>query len=238
MNATDTCSITALVPIYNEIATLKSSIPEIHKFLTSLGQPFEILIVESGSSDGSAMACDALAARFSELVVIHEETRNGFGAALRLGFTKARMDFIWVIPVDQPYPLSTLTHAIPQMQTCDAVLSVRTGDERSIVRRIQSYVYTMLASFLLRQPAHSPNAAFKLYRRTLLQSLPLSSNGWFLDTEIAYRLRERNCPLGTVGILTTERQTGKSTVTPCDSWRMLKQLLAFRRRLADEKKHR
>ena len=46
---------------------------------------------------------------FRTVVVVHEGSRNGFGAALRLGFAKATKDLIWVIPVDLPYSLSVLT---------------------------------------------------------------------------------------------------------------------------------
>jgi glycosyltransferase involved in cell wall biosynthesis len=229
-------SITALVPVYNEIATVRDSVRQIHDFLRSLPCSSEILIIESGSSDGTAQACDVLSLQLPGTVVVHEGCRNGFGAALRLGFAKATKDLIWVVPVDLPYSLSMLKEGLRQIAHCDAVLSVRRRDERSVFRRLQSHIYTLLCTLLLRQPAYSPNAAFKLYRRSLLQDLPLHSNGWFIDTEIAYRLRERDCRLGTVAIDTIERASGQSTVTALDSWRMLKQLLAFRKILIDENK--
>jgi glycosyltransferase involved in cell wall biosynthesis len=231
-------SISALVPVYNEIAIVSESVREIHDFMQSLGCTFEILIIESGSSDGTAEACDKLASQFSEVVVFHEGQRNGFGAALRLGFAKAASDLIWVVPVDLPYSLSFLQAGLRQIADCDAVLSVRRSDDRSLYRRLQSRIYSWLCSLLLRQPGYSPNAAFKLYRRSVVLDLPLRSNGWFIDTEIACRLRQWNCRLGTVAIDTVERTSGQSTVTTLDSWQMFKQLLAFRKVLIDENKNR
>ena len=231
-------SITALVPVYNEIATVSDSVRKIHDFMRSLGCTFEILIIESGSSDGTAEACDVLASQLSEVVVVHEVRRNGFGAALRLGFAKATNDLIWVVPVDLPYSLSLLREGLRQIDDCDAVLSVRCSDDRSLFRRLQSHIYTWLCTLLLRQPGYSPNAAFKLYRRSVVLGLPLRSNGWFIDTEIAYRLRQRNSRLGIVAIDTVERSSGQSTVTTLDSWQMFKQLLAFRKILIDENKDR
>jgi glycosyltransferase involved in cell wall biosynthesis len=231
-------SITALVPVYNEIATVSNSIRKIHDFMQSLACDFEILIIESGSSDGTADTCDTLAAQLSEVVVIHEGRRNGFGAALRLGFAKAANELIWVVPVDLPYSLSFLQEGLRQIDNCDAVLSVRRSDDRSRYRRLQSHIYTWLCTLLLRQPGYSPNAAFKLYRRSVVLDLPLRSNGWFIDTEIAFRLRQRNSRLGTVAIDTVERTSGQSTVTTLDSWQMFKQLLAFRKILIDENKDR
>jgi glycosyltransferase involved in cell wall biosynthesis len=231
-------SITTLVPVYNEIATVSDSVRKIHDFMRSLACTFEILIIESGSSDGTAEACDLLALQLSDVIVVHEGRRNGFGAALRLGFAKATNDLIWVVPVDLPYSLSLLREALRQIDNCEAVLSVRRSDHRSRYRRLQSHIYTWLCSLLLRQPGYSPNAAFKLYRRAVLLDLPLRSNGWFIDTEIAYRLRQRSCRLGIVEIDTVERTSGKSTVTTLDSWQMFKQLLAFRKILIDENKNR
>jgi glycosyltransferase involved in cell wall biosynthesis len=231
-------SITALVPVYNEVMTVGASVRQIHSFLASLPNPFDILVIESGSSDGTAQACDALADELPTVVVVHEGSRNGFGAALRLGFAKATKDLIWVIPVDLPYSLSVLTEALEQIPVCDAVLSTRRTDARSAFRRLQSRVYTSLCAAVLGQPLLSPNSAFKLYRREVLKSLPISSNGWFIDTEIACRLRQRKCRVGIVEIDTVERSSGQSTVTALDSWRMLRQLLAFRKTLIDENRNR
>ena len=58
-------SITALVPVYNEVMTVGASVRQIHSFLASLPNPFEILVIESGSSDGTAQACDELAGELS-----------------------------------------------------------------------------------------------------------------------------------------------------------------------------
>lgn len=231
-------SITALVPVYNEVALVGDSVREIHEFLSSLGHPFEILIVESGSSDGTAEACDALALHLSQTVVIHEGKRNGFGAALRFGFSKATSDLIWVIPVDLPFSLSVLTEALRQIVHSDAIISIRRSDTRNLFRRLQSHVYTLLCRALLGLPPYSPNAAFKLYRASLLRDLPLYSKGWFIDTEIIYRLRELNCRLATVEIDATDQRIRKSKVTPLDSLRVLKQLLAFRKMVINEKRHR
>jgi dolichol-phosphate mannosyltransferase len=231
-------SITALVPVYNEVTTAGVSVRQIHSFLASLPNAFEIIVIESGSCDGTAQACDGLANELPGVVVIHEGRRNGFGAALRLGFAKATKDLIWVVPVDLPYSLSILTEALQQIPNCDAVLSKRRTDARSFFRRLQSQVYTSLCAAILGQPALSPNSAFKLYRREILRNLPIKSNGWFIDTEIAYRLRECKCRIDIVEIDTIKRSSGQSTVTALDSWRMLRQLLAFRKTLIDEKRNR
>ena len=231
-------SITALVPVYNEVETVEASIKTIRDFLASLPNPFEILIIESGSTDGAAQACDSLARQFPDVTVVHEGRRNGFGSALKLGFAKATNELICVIPVDLPYSLSILKEALGQIASHDAVLSVRRDDDRSPFRKLQSQVYTVLCSMLLGLPARSPNAAFKLYRRTLIQDLPITANGWFIDTEIAYRLKERGSRVGTVAIDTLERQSGRSTVKASDSWVVLKQLLAFRKKLGHESKNR
>jgi hypothetical protein len=167
-----------------------------------------------------------------------EETPDGAGAALRLGFAQATKDLIWVVPVDLPYLLSILTEALEQIRHCDAVISTRRTDTRSAFRRLQSRVYTLLCAAVLGQPPVSPNTAFKLYRREVLQSLAISSSGWFVDTEIVYRLRQRKYRVAIVEIDTIERLSGQSTVTALDSWRMLFHLLAFRKTLIDENKNR
>lgn len=53
---------------------------------------YEIVIIESGSMDGSREICDCLATTFQKINVVHEEKKSGFGSALKLGYALASKD--------------------------------------------------------------------------------------------------------------------------------------------------
>src|SRR5262245_6115242 len=78
-------TVSIVVPVYNEIELVEASVRAIDRFLVGQELDYEIIIIESGSTDGSAAACDRLAETLPAVAVIHETLRNGLGSALRQG---------------------------------------------------------------------------------------------------------------------------------------------------------
>ena len=225
MNASP--SITVVIPVFNEHESLVQAVHRTDRFLSSHFTDHEIVLVESGSTDGTSELCDELASTQRGTVVIHEGRRNGFGAALRLGYSKATKDLVMPLPVDLPFPLETITDAAALLQGYDCVLSYRSPDSRSVFRRLQSVVSNSLLKLVLGLGVRHVNSAFKLFRRDMLQSLPLISTGWLLDAEIILRLQQAGVRFLEIPVPLTERTAGKSKVGPLDSLRLLRELLAF-----------
>jgi dolichol-phosphate mannosyltransferase len=233
----DLARITTVVPVFNEAESLPHAVAALREALGALPNPYEILVVESGSSDGTAEIADGLAAAHPEVRVLHEAKRNGFGSALRLGFDAAEGELVCVVPADLPYDLTAIGEALEVIAECDAVLSERRHDERSAFRRLQSQVYATLCWLLLGLPRTSPNAAFKMYRRPLVAGMRLDSTGWFIDTEVVYRLRQMNARIRTLKIDVHTRKYGASSVTLADSLRIFGRLVAFRWSVVGEKRN-
>ena len=100
---------------------------------------FEIIIIESGSKDGSAELCEKVSNNYKEVRVIQEKKRNGFGAALKIGYKQAVNELVWVITPDIPFALKSINKAIPFFKNVDCVLSYRVSDKRKVFRK--SYLY-------------------------------------------------------------------------------------------------
>src|SRR6478735_3839515 len=112
-------SVSVVVPVYNEIELVEASIRAIDQFLAGQKLDYEIIVIESGSTDGSDAACDGLAGSLPRVQVIHETQRNGLGSALRQGYAAATKDLVWLVTVDIPFPLGTLCEALPLISECD-----------------------------------------------------------------------------------------------------------------------
>ena len=78
--------ISIVIPIYNEQRGIKNSIKKIRDFLKKNFKKFEIIIVESGSTDGSNKICQEVVKKNKNIKLINEKTRNGFGSALKKAF--------------------------------------------------------------------------------------------------------------------------------------------------------
>ena len=220
-------SISVVVPIYNERLLIKSSLLKIHSFLKKHFKFFEIIIVESGSTDGTDRVCDQLAVKLASLWVIHEGARNGYGSALKLGFKKAKHDLIWPVTVDLPFPLSTILRAMPLLSKYDCILSFRSQDKRKFPRRFQSFIFNSICKFALNLPVTHVNSAFKVFKRNVIENMKLISKGWLLDCEICYRLRQNKVSLVEIGVPLVERPYRSSSVKFFTSFSIAIELLGF-----------
>jgi len=205
-------TISAVVPIYNERAAVAGAVAQIDAFLAAHCADYEIILVESGSTDGTREACDRLAETVPSVCVYHEGRRNGFGSALRAGIGLARMDWVWPLVVDMPFALTALEAALPHMNSFDCVLSYRSVDPRGVFRRIQSAVFNRLGRALLGVHVRHINSAFKVIRTSLLRSMSLRSNGWVVDAEIIMNLEDRGVRWTEIPVALVPRQTGQSSV--------------------------
>jgi glycosyltransferase involved in cell wall biosynthesis len=221
-------SFTVLVPVYNEAQLVMTSLGRIDEFMSSSSTDYEVLVIESGSTDGSAALCDEAAATWPRVRVIHEARRTGYGSALRLGFSNATGTFVWVVTLDMPFPLESLLTALPLLDSHDAVLSYRSRDPRGFGRKVQSAVYNLLLRVLLGLRARHANSAFKVLRLSTVRAMPLVSAGWFIDAELLYRLQERGARCAFIGVPLIDRSAGSSTVRFGTWIGVLRELVRFR----------
>ncbi|MEM7168093.1 MAG: glycosyltransferase family 2 protein [Planctomycetota bacterium] len=224
-------TLSVIVPVYNEVDAVGPAVQAILGFLADHCSHYEIILVESGSSDGSGAACDQLAADNSAVRVIHEGARNGFGSALRVGFAAAEMDAIVMITADLPFPFSAVAHALSLLDEHGAVLSYRASDPRGLYRRVQSVIYNAIAKYALGLRVRHVNSALKIYRRGVYEQLQLRECGWLFDAEAIYRLQERAVPCAEIPADLIDRETGTSSVGWRTPFRMLGDLRRLRVRL-------
>lgn len=222
-------SVSVIVPVYNEILLVEDSICAISKFMEENFQDYEIVVIESGSTDGSHDVCDRLEDELPNLNVIHEDRKSGFGSALRLGYGKASKSLIWLVVVDMPFPLETINKALPFFDEYDCVFSYRDQDDRGPIKRLRSYLYNLLVKIILKVKVRHINSAFRVFKREVLQSLPLISTGWTLDAEVLYEVTRRNIKYAEIPVSLQDRTVGTTTVTFWDPFKMLQELVRILR---------
>lgn len=106
MNATDARPlVTIVLPAFNEAAILEDGFLAIEAYLRTLSAQyrFEYLVIDDGSTDGTAEIADALAAARNDLRVVHHPTNLGVGRAFRTAFEHCRGDHVVTLDVDLSY---------------------------------------------------------------------------------------------------------------------------------------
>jgi glycosyltransferase AglD len=138
------------MPAHNEAGYLETAVREVHDGLRARGLDFELLVVENGSTDGTAEIARRLAADYAGVRVSSRAVAN-YGAALREGLTTSRGEFMVTFDVDY-YELGFLDQALALLGAGDdapvvVVASKRapgSRDQRPWPRRLVTAVFSWL----------------------------------------------------------------------------------------------
>jgi glycosyltransferase involved in cell wall biosynthesis len=222
-------SLSVIVPVYNESTTVEQGLGALCDFLAVVDlSEFEVIVIESGSTDGTGEILDGFATQRPKIRVIHEGRRNGFGSAVQVGYRTARMEWIWLVTPDLPFPLEALCTALPLLDQYDAILSYRINDDRSPYRRLQSSCFNTLVKVLFGLQVKCVNSAFKLVRRSVVQSVDFLSSGWTIDTELIWLLERTALRFTEIPVRLTDRVGGASKISPRTALSVLHEILALR----------
>jgi len=130
-------TVSVVLPLLNEAAVLPRLLADLKHILTSVGCKWNIVLVNDGSTDGSAELLEAMAYADKRLKVIHLSRNFGQQAAVQAGLAAAKGDAVILMDSDgQDDPM-----AIPEMirrwaYGDDVVYAVRFGRKENIVKRI------------------------------------------------------------------------------------------------------
>src|SRR5271163_227767 len=154
--------------------------------------PFEMILVNDGSSDNSGEEITRLAEKFPGEIIPLQLPRSGKGEALRRGAQIARGEFVVFIDADLDLPPEQILFfvAIQRVKKADAVIGSKMHPDSTVdyplIRRIYSLGYFWLVKALFGLPVRDTQTGLKLVRRDLLlQALEAThAQGFTLDLEL------------------------------------------------------
>lgn len=177
--------LTVVIPAYNEASGIGAVVNRLSTVLTAAGLPFEIIVVDDGSEDGTGDI-----ARQAVGVKVYRHPRNrGYGAALKTGIRRAQYDTIVMTDADGTYPCE----AVPQLVALfhkghhDMVVGSRTGARVAVplLRRPGKWIIGHLAEYVAGMPIPDINSGLRVLRRdSVLQLLQLLPDGFSFTTTI------------------------------------------------------
>ena len=182
--------ISVVIPVFNDVESLKIAIPKSLDVLDSYGKSFELIIAEDGSTDGSRELVEDWMTKDSRVILLHSDERQGRGRALNRALKVSRGSIFCYYDVD----LATDLKHLPELLSCiERGAAVATGSrlmkdsniKRSGDREIASRGYNFLVRLFLRSHIHDHQCGFKAYNTEILRKLSekIQASHWFWDTE-------------------------------------------------------
>src|SRR5262244_2233969 len=144
-------SISAFFPAYNDAGTIASMVVLTDRTLRKVAEDYEIIVVNDGSTDHTAVVLSELEAKYPSLRVILHPTNLGYGAALRTGFANSTKDLIFYTDGDAQYDVRELELLLPLMTgSVDIVNGYKISRSDPLHRTIIGKIYCWLVKLAFR----------------------------------------------------------------------------------------
>lgn len=204
-------SISVIIPAFNEAQAISSVIQGICRALESRVKIYEVLVVNDGSTDGTADA-----ARQAGATVFSKPVNHGYGQALTTGIQAARHEWILMIDADGSYPTEDIPKLLPFIPAFDLVIGARTGAHfwGTRTQALRRRVYLKIAAFIVGEKVPDANSGLRLVRRSLaLHTGPVECLGYSFSTTMTLSFLKAGHCVKYVPI-SFEARTGTSKVRP------------------------
>jgi len=214
MTVADKRQVTVVMPAFNEAPAIADVLAELEAELCGEGLEIEVIVVDDGSSDGTAEA----AARCGVRVLQHHSNR-GYGAALKTGILAATHDAMAIIDADGTYPARYLPEMFKLLENADMVVGSRTGANVHIplIRRPAKWVLNQLANYVTGRKIPDLNSGLRVFRRsTILPYLHMLPDQFSFTTTITVAMHCDKYAMRYVAIDYRHR-AGKSKIVPWDA---------------------
>jgi glycosyltransferase involved in cell wall biosynthesis len=205
--------ISLVIPVYNEEENIRKAVQEGLALLPQLAADYEIIIVESGSTDNTGAVTDRLANEDKRVKVIHQGAKLGLGSALKEGFKNARYESIFYIDGDNPFRMSEFARGFPLLQEADIVCGYRTNRQETFVRALYSKIFNLLMRILFGVKVRDTQIGFKLLRKSVFERVNLTTDSMFIDAELLIKAQKAGYRITELGVEYLVKPSGKSSVT-------------------------
>lgn len=210
-----------IIPTYNE----KENIENIIKRVVDLKTPFDILVVDDSSPDGTSQIVKELQKSLPQLHLEVRKEKDGLGKAYTHGFKWAlqrNYQFIFEMDADLSHNPDDLPKLLDALKNgSDVAIGSRYSHGVNVVnwpmsRVLLSFIASKYARFVTRLPINDATAGFVGYRRIVLETLNLDNikfKGYGFQIEMKFKAWKKNFKLIEVPIIFTNRVAGESKIS-------------------------
>lgn len=228
--------ISLVVPTYEERANVKKLVERTGKTLAAAPDPYELIIVDDNSSDGTSEEVARLQVGRPWLRLIVRVDERDLSTAVLAGWRAANGDILGAMDGDLQHPPEHLLKLLEPIQNGRAELAIASRyvaqgsvSEWKFSRRIISWTATLLARVLLSEKIRrikDPMSGFFLMRRSVVESRALKPLGYKILLEVLARGNYQR--VVEVPYTFEEREHGGSKIGSVQVWRYLVHLLRIR----------
>ncbi len=209
-------SLTVIMPVYNEAKNIREALTQTIATLEAYQLPYEIIVVNDGSVDETDAIASQLAVSLPQVKYIKHERNQGIGAAFRSGVAAAQMNYLILVPADNPLLAQDMDAFAPFMGRADIIAGCRVervGYPASL--KFLSFTYNrILVPLLFRIPLKDVNW-IQMYRRHIFHEwgVTIESDGIFFFVEVLAKAHRKGAHMVEVPVVMRKRIHGRPTIS-------------------------
>jgi dolichyl-phosphate beta-glucosyltransferase len=235
-----------VIPAYNEGRRLPRYLYEVVTYFDGRDEPYEVLVVDDGSTDDTAVRVCEMAAEHRGIALLSLPVNRGKGAAVAAGMRRARGAFRLMADADGATPIVEIKRLEAAVQGgADLAVGSRALADPSVDvlarthRRLAGRVFIALVRALGVRQVVDTQCGFKLFRGPVADDLfgALRTDGFGFDVELVLRAERAGYRIAEVPVNWADQPGSKVGVLK-DGPRMIAQIIAARLRLAGERGRR
>ena len=203
--------LSVVVPCFNEENNIAPVVTQAADVGRRVATQLEIIVVDDGSTDGTSGVLADLRLAVPELRTISHQRNQGYGAAIRSGFSAAQLDYVFLTDGDGQFDLRELEGAVTLLRSHDVVAGYRAQRQDGWWRQLCGKCWTGVVNQILGLHVRDANCAFKLLPRRLLSNVRLRSNGALISAELLFEARQRDLRIRECAVTHYPRSTGRQS---------------------------
>ncbi|RLD16521.1 MAG: glycosyltransferase family 2 protein [Caldiserica bacterium] len=222
--------VSVVIPALNEEKTVGICVEKAKNACENLGIPYEVIVVDNGSSDKTAEVASEKGAK-----VVYEEMQ-GYGAALLKGFKEAKGDYIIMGDADDSYDFNEIPKFVEKLdEGYDLVIGSRFkgGIEKGAMpwhhKYIGNPILTCILNILFKARISDAHSGMRGFRRELIERLNLRTTGMEFASEMIVKAIQIGAKIAEVPIVLHKDKRGRRSHLRSfpDAWRHLRFMLLF-----------
>ena len=180
-------AVTVVIPAYNEERTIGNVILETASIMNGLDLPYEIIVIDDGSTDKTGKIASA-----HKAIVLSNKKNYGKGYSLRKALQHAQGDIIVTIDSDGEHMPKEIPDLIePLFNGTDIVAGSRFLNNQSLattkLNQIGNFFFNATIMTLTRKRITDSQTGFRAIKRHVLETLNLESDGYEIEAEITVK---------------------------------------------------
>ncbi|MCA9384916.1 MAG: glycosyltransferase family 2 protein [Candidatus Magasanikbacteria bacterium] len=225
-----------IVPAYNEEQSIENALNRIAEVFDTLQKPYEILVIDDGSTDATATLTSNLVSKYPTTKLLRHEINKGKGEAVKTGVSAAKGVYTVFLDADLATEPSTFLSFIPALKDHPIVIGSRKIRDARIAkpqpwyRHVFGNTFNTIIRHALDLEYTDTQCGFKAFQTPVAKELfqDLETTGWTFDVEILLKAKQKHYLVKELPV--TWKNGAMSRVKLSDAPQILREILALKKR--------